>query len=289
MNLFKQINDFTMKVAKGMIAIFAIKLILFVSVFTFQACTTDENSSIEIDNSAFKNALKTSTSDFNNISLFNTNGLMAKISDGNKTIHLTKDTNQDLSDTSFLNTINDLESLVVVKNEHDLELTDIVNNGDELVASYTMQLQPIQEALSPSIQEAKNYLYSKGFNDQTIDEMIIEEGGIEEDLILLVMSMTEIENGNSFTYNNNNFSNLFFNSAYAQQNAEITAAEVGHCAAVAIGADVLWSLGSSSASAWSMAAIKRAFGAVAKRLLGPIGVAIAVVSFGICLYDAALD
>ena len=28
---------------------------------------------------------------------------------------------------------------------------------------------------------------------------------------------------------------------------------------------------------------------VAKRLLGPIGVAIAVVSFGICMYDAALD
>ena len=27
----------------------------------------------------------------------------------------------------------------------------------------------------------------------------------------------------------------------------------------------------------------------AKRLLGPIGVAIAVVSFGICMYDAALD
>ena len=51
-----------MKVAKGMTAIFAIKLILFVSVFTFQACTIDENSSIEIDNSAFKNALKTSTS-----------------------------------------------------------------------------------------------------------------------------------------------------------------------------------------------------------------------------------
>jgi len=32
-----------------------------------------------------------------------------------------------------------------------------------------------------------------------------------------------------------------------------------------------------------MVAMKKAFGAVAKRLLGPIGVALAVVSFGVCL------
>ena len=120
--------------------------------------------------------------------------------------------------------------------------------------------------------------------------MIIEEQGTEEDLVLLVMSMIEIENQQSS--NNplsfNDFSSLFFNSAYAQ-NAELTAAEVGYCAAVALGADALWALGGSSASAWSISAIKRAFGAVAKRFLGPIGVAIAVVSFGICIYDASLD
>ena len=55
------------------------------------------------------------------------------------------------------------------------------------------------------------------------------------------------------------------------------------CAAVAIGADALWALGGSSASSWSRAAMKKAFKAVAKRFLGPVGVAIAVVSFGVCL------
>lgn len=59
------------------------------------------------------------------------------------------------------------------------------------------------------------------------------------------------------------------------------------CAAVAVGADALWALGGSSASAWTAAAMTRAFSAVAKRFLGPVGVAIAVVSFGVCLAERA--
>jgi len=51
----------------------------------------------------------------------------------------------------------------------------------------------------------------------------------------------------------------------------------------AIGADALSALSGSSASAWTMATMKSAFGAVAKRFLGPIGVAIAVISFGVCI------
>lgn len=57
------------------------------------------------------------------------------------------------------------------------------------------------------------------------------------------------------------------------------------CALFAIGADAIWALGSSSASAWTAAAMTKAFTAVAKRFLGPIGVAIAVVSFGVCLAE----
>ncbi|CAI8306156.1 MAG: Uncharacterised protein [Polaribacter sp. SA4-10] len=55
------------------------------------------------------------------------------------------------------------------------------------------------------------------------------------------------------------------------------------CALIALGADALWALGGSAASAWTAAAMTRAFTAVAKRFLGPIGVAIAIVSFGICM------
>lgn len=65
----------------------------------------------------------------------------------------------------------------------------------------------------------------------------------------------------------------------------ITPGEIAICAAVAIGADLIWSLGASSASTWTVAAITKAFSGVAKRFLGPIGVAIAVVSFGVCLAE----
>lgn len=55
------------------------------------------------------------------------------------------------------------------------------------------------------------------------------------------------------------------------------------CGIIAIGADALWALGGSSASAWTAAAMTKAFTAIAKRFLGPVGVAIAVVTFGVCL------
>lgn len=45
--------------------------------------------------------------------------------------------------------------------------------------------------------------------------------------------------------------------------------------------DALWALGGSNAAAWTAAGMKTAFKAVAKRALGPIGVAIAVVRFGL--------
>ena len=66
-------------------------------------------------------------------------------------------------------------------------------------------------------------------------------------------------------------------------------AEVGNCALVAIGADALYSLAFSGASSWGVAAMTKAFTSVAKRFLGPIGVAIAVVSFGLCIAEQSTD
>ena len=87
MKFFEKINDFTMKIAKGMLVIFVIKLTLFTSVFIFQACSTDENLTSEIKSNEFKNALKISTTELNNINLSNSSNLLAKNSDGSKTIY----------------------------------------------------------------------------------------------------------------------------------------------------------------------------------------------------------
>jgi hypothetical protein len=69
----------------------------------------------------------------------------------------------------------------------------------------------------------------------------------------------------------------------------LTWAEVGNCALFAIGADALYSLAFSGASSWGVAAMTQAFTSVAKRFLGPIGVAIAVVSFGLCIAEQSTD
>jgi hypothetical protein len=63
---------------------------------------------------------------------------------------------------------------------------------------------------------------------------------------------------------------------------------IATCAAIAVGADILWSLGDSSVK-WTTKSIVKAFSKVAKRFLGPVGVAIAIVSFGMCIAEHSID
>ncbi len=67
--------------------------------------------------------------------------------------------------------------------------------------------------------------------------------------------------------------------------------EVSSCAAAAIGADILYALaaeGGGKSDKWKKKAIKKLFGKIASRFLGPIRVAIAVVSFGTCITGASM-
>lgn len=69
----------------------------------------------------------------------------------------------------------------------------------------------------------------------------------------------------------------------------LTMADYVNCAVAALGADALYSLAVSGATSWSMAALTTTFTGVAKRFLGPIGVGIAVISFGLCLHQAYIN
>ena len=90
-----------------------------------------------------------------------------------------------------------------------------------------------------------------------------------------------------------------FSPDFVVTNGELIGARVGepglsgadlvNCALAALGADALYALAFSGASSWSMAALTTTFSGVAKRFLGPIGVGIAVVSFGICLHQAYIN
>lgn len=96
-------------------------------------------------------------------------------------------------------------------------------------------------------------------------------------------------------YNENSFkvdNKLSITKSYAsntKQVMKIDANDVLDCALAAIGADALWAFGGSSAVSWTAAAMTNAFSAIAKRFLGPVGVAIAVVSFGICITHQSND
>ncbi len=169
------------------------------------------------------------------------------------------------------------------------ELSNMINSYNAIVqyesssSNYAYQLNvPIENikiSLIPLISESKQYLYSKGFSDYDISEMMKENNGTEEDLILFVMSLTQAEKSSDVSFNLNT---LFINTAFAKLDTN----DYIRCAVIAIGADVLWSLGTSDSSKWTKVAMKKAFGVVAKKLLGPFGVCIAVVSFGICIAEA---
>ena len=149
-----------------------------------------------------------------------------------------------------------------------------------MLETYQVPVEPIVTGLNPAVQEAKEYLYSKGLTEREIQTIITQENGTELDLIPLVMYMTVIEQDKPIAFD---ISSLFSTPAYAK----LTTKDVLLCSAAAIGADILWALGISDTTKWSKKAITKAFGTVAKRFLGPIGVAIAVVSFGVCLTQSA--
>lgn len=169
------------------------------------------------------------------------------------------------------------------------ELSNMINSYNAIVQyessssnnAYQLKvpIENIKISLIPLISESKQYLYSKGFSDYDISEMMKENNGTEEDLILFVMSLTQAEKSSDVSFNLNT---LFINTAFAKLDTN----DYIRCAVIAIGADVLWSLGTSDSSKWTKVAMKKAFGVVAKKLLGPFGVCIAVVSFGICIAEA---
>jgi len=66
--------------------------------------------------------------------------------------------------------------------------------------------------------------------------------------------------------------------------SKISQQEVINCALAALGVDFLFAAGPAMGSSWTIAGMTTTFSNIAKRFLGPVGVAIAVGSFSYCLY-----
>ena len=205
-------------------------------------------------------------------------------------------------DTLYIYPVNEVVttySIEQLRNAGSLqELTDIANamgaiirkkpSLTELGIVVTIPVTGIATELLPLIASSKQYLYSLGLTEQDIEDML-SEGGTEEDLIIYAKTLTEIELNHVPEFNDSTTISVVFQGVEEPlqiAHEEITGQEILNCALSAIGADVLFSLGASSATSWSVAAMKTAFKKVAQRFLGPIGVAIAVVSFGACIYSS---
>lgn len=285
-NFMKNFTNQTSKLIKGMKLLILFGFILSLIPFIIQSCQREqyENSDTGIANAKFTNAVKEYK---NNIGKITFRKKSSDISSrlmspsGIITAYIEFPENVSQETINFYENSNSIEDLATLIDNHNgtLQYEPNTNNSGYQI---NLPLNAIEESLDPLVQESKDFLYSKGFTDQDIQQMIVDENAEETDLIPLVMAITQAEKGNLVAINNFGF--LPVNMSYASVNWN----QVGHCAMHALGVDILFSLGASSATVWSKAAIKRAFGTVAKRMLGPIGVAIAVVDFGFCMNGVEL-
>ena len=276
--------------SKGMFLLFSINLLIVSFVFVFDSCKkyNSANSHNGIFKNRFLKAIELNKINIGSIpfivntgihtSIFGTTQQSGSQINDNETIYLNFPISSNLNSQNLLYNITSIQ-----------ELSYLINSSNTVVqyepnaTNFNNQLQvPIElivSSLSPLIIESKEYLNNKGFSDQEIRNMLEEENGKDEDLILFVMSLIQAETNSPISYNLNP---LFINAVYAKLDAN----DYIRCAVISIGADVLWSLGTSNSSKWTKVAMKKAFGIVAKKMLGPIGVGIAVVSFSICLTEA---
>lgn len=275
----KNLANETSKLIKGLKLLFLFGIVASILPFIIQSCQREqyENSDTGIANAKFTTALKQYKNSIGELSINKrSKSITGRLSEsGDIVAYMELPLDASTESINFYHNMTSIQDLANLIDNHDatLQYEPTETNSNYQV---NLPLEVIEESLNPLVQQSKEFLYTKGFTEQDIQQMIEEENGVETDLIPLVMTITQAENGNLVAMNKFNF--LPINYAYGY-----TWSEVGHCGMHALGVDILFSLGASTATVWSMVAIKAAFKTVAKRMLGPIGVAIAVVDFGLCM------
>lgn len=137
----------------------------------------------------------------------------------------------------------------------------------------------VMEVMNPMIEKSKKFLKEeKGFTEAEIQEMLAENNVDESQLVPLVALICEDEamSGDRFAANRPSNFNLLATPCYASN-------KIVWCAVAAIFGDLAYAAHQSGLKTWSKALIKSSFKTIAKRALGPIGAAIAVAEFAVCM------
>lgn len=167
-------------------------------------------------------------------------------------------------------------------NSLDISKNDINYKEDNDIISLYVDESSIENSLIPLSEAAEAYLYSLDFSKNEIEDMMESNGAKKVDLIPLVALIIQSENTNYGSNNSFSSDKINHGKSIEEMNLEL----ITSCAASAIGLDIMYSLASElgkNNDKWKKKAIKKLIGKIASRALGPIGVAIAVSSFALCV------
>lgn len=278
------------RIKRGFILLFLLNLALFGITFIIQSCQSNDLFSndkiIEAENS-FKSTAFNSLYKLNNITLqnktnieFNTisrlNGEVASIE-----VYLSNGTSStpSIPENLTLNELVNIDNIDLKVKYLDGSESDNIANEQTLVNNYQISVSQAQQALEPTLIQAKNYLYAKGLTDLDIQFLLAadEEGPAmqESALIPIVMQLIAVEQ-NQNVASKVNYLSFFGSSAHASQ--------IGECDGNALGFSAIAGLaaGSLETSA-GKAILKKAIRKIASRALGWVGAAIFTYEFGDCM------
>lgn len=292
MKIFEQITNTTMRVAKGMLAIFMIKLLLFGGAFIFQSCQQDGLFESEEQTIAKENFKKSAFSSLNTLSQINVNSsinnsslMMARTNSDLAQIKVYTKSGIVTSETPDIELSSDFADLFHLKNTDlgvkyiDGAESDNITDDQQLLGTFQISVQAAQNSLEPTLKEAKNYLRSHGYTEADIADLLTadEDGPAmsESDLIPAVMQLIAEEQNSSLAATFDN-AILFGTSAHASR--------IGACAGDALGISAIagvFAAGINSSA--GKALLKKAIRRVASRALGWVGAGIFVYEFGDCM------
>ena len=299
-------NKIFKKVIKGTLAILTIKLILVTGIFISQSCQSDsiDNEIQEKAKTNFLSSLRQSNLSLNTVKFKspkaqNGDNIMGRNMGGTtETICLIAIGDPDPTSEDVFEGISTITELLASTEQLNLttkfplmEITDDVLNGestdedidDETYTTteycFEIPLQPVVDALEPTIEGAKNYLISKGLTNSDIQNLFTADAdgsAMEEYNLVPIVMMLVAEEQNTNTTASINFASVFANTAYAST--------IGKCAGDALGVSAIAAvLQQGVGTAAGKALLKKAIRKVATRALGWIGAAVFVYEFGDCM------
>lgn len=292
---FEQIKNPTKKLVKGFAGIFVIKLIILAVILVVQSCQKEnspqsKNQLIAKEN--FINSINSNMKSFKKLTLQKTPTA------GIKTNSDSYSGSQDYAsitlydESGFVSNSNTYNSNIYFGDLFNIPNTDIgITNPDgttsgnispdqQPIISYDMPISQAEEVLQPTLQEAKNYLYSQGYSEYDIQELLAadEDGPAMQELDLIPAVMTLVaEQENLSGSTNFNMISMF--------GSEARAADIGDCAVDAFGIkEVIVILGGQSInSSLGKALMKKAVRKVATKALGVVGALIFAYDFADCM------